>query len=215
MKKKQNKTEINMTEEHSLEELVKELPLEDVSAPVENNVAAPSNTQSLELDNIRIQIELEKAKLELEEIREKSRALSSRQIDEFEQKIIDKQISTRNESKAVAEKISSQKEYDNVPVTGRFLNRRAPGNMVKLPYIKYEDDPVRWYEFYDGKTYTIPRGFADQLNEYYHSPQFIQKQGPIEDPDDPGSQIEQVDRSNKKYAFVPVGFDNERVGYVA
>jgi hypothetical protein len=205
-----------MTEEHSLEELVKELPLEDTSnkqvAIVET--AQPKNEIN-ELELLKVQIEIERAKLELEEIRAKTKALSSRPIDEIEQKIIDKQIATRNEDRTVQEKIRSQKEYDNVPVTGRFMNRRAPGNMVKLPYIKYEDDPVKWYEFYDGKVYTIPRGFADQLNEYYHSPQFVQKTGPIEDPDDPGSQIEQVDRSNKKYAFVPVGFGNERIGHAA
>ncbi len=209
--KKKHKPEIKMTEEHSLEELAKELPLNDTSLTA--NVPEIVNSQGLELDNVKIQIELEKAKLELEELRAKSRALSSRPIDAFEQKIVDKQIATQNENKTIAEKIRTQKEYDNVPVTGKFLNRRAPGNMVKLPYIKYEDDPVKWYEFYDGRTYTIPRGFADQLNEYYHSPQFIQKTGPIEDPNDPGSQIAEVDRSNKKYAFVPVGFDSPRLDY--
>lgn len=200
--KKHNKPEIKMTEE----KLAETTELAIVEQPKD---------ESKELELLKVQIELEKAKLELEEIRAKTKTLSSRVIDADEQKIIDKQIATKNEDKTIAEKIRSQKEYDNVPVTGKFLNRRAPGNMVKLPYIKYEDDPVKWYEFYDGRTYTIPRGFADQLNEYYHSPRFVQKHGPIEDPDDPGSQIAEVDTSNKKYAFVPVGFDAPRVGYAA
>lgn len=159
-----------------------------------------------ELEMIKMQIELEKAKLELEELRNKSKAISSRVIDEDEQAIIDKQLARINEDKTIKEKIRSQKAYDNHPVTGKFLNRRAPGQMAKLPYIKYDDDPVKWYEMYDGKTYTIPRGFADQINEYYHTPVFVQKDGPIENPDDPGSQIAHVDTSNKKYAFVGLAY---------
>jgi hypothetical protein len=158
------------------------------------------------LETINLQIELAKAKLELEELRSKTKAISSRPIDEIEQGIIDRQITRGNEDKAVKEKIRSQKAYDNVPVTGKFMNRRAPGQMAKLTYQKYEDDPVKWYEFYDGKTYTIPRGFADQINEHYHTPVFMQKTGPIEDPDMPGSQIAEVDTSNKKYAFVGLAY---------
>ena len=84
------------------------------------------------------------------------------------------------------------------------MNRRAPGNPAKLTYMKYADDPVKWYTFEDGKVYTIPRGFADQINEYYHRPIFIQKEGEL-DPSNP-SQIHAVDTSNKSYAFVPVEF---------
>ena len=161
-----------------------------------------SEKESSELENLKLKIELEKAKNELEELRSKAKESSGRVVDEFEQAIIDRQIARTNENKTIKEKIRSQKAYDNVPVTGRFMNRRAPGQMAKLTYIKYEDDPVKWYEFYDGRTYTIPRGFADQINEHYHTPVFVQRQGPIENPDDPGSQIADVDTSNKKYAFV-------------
>lgn len=197
-----------------VEDLVKNLPLADTSKEVAI-IEPVKNTQTLELDNIKIQIELEKAKLELEELRAKSRAMSSRVLDENEIRIDEKMIATRNENKAAAERIRSQKEYDDVKVTGRFLNRRAPGQMAKLAYIKYETDPVKWYELHDGRTYTLPRGFVDQINEYYHSPQFIQKTGPIEDPDDPGSQIAEVDKSNKKYAFVPIGFESNRLEHAA
>ena len=168
-----------------------------------------------ELDLLKVQIEIEKAKLELEELRAKSIALSTREFDAKELEIVDKQISNQNADKTAAEKIRTQKEYDNVKVTGRFMNRRAPGQMVKLTYIKYDDDPVKWYEFHDGRTYTIPRGFADQLNEHYHSPVFVQKTGPIDNPDDPGSQIAEVNRENKKYAFVAIGFNEDRNRMIA
>jgi hypothetical protein len=90
-------------------------------------------------------------------------------------------------------------------ITGKFMNRRAPGQTVKLTYLRYETDPVKWYSFEDGKIYTIPRGFADQLNEHYYTPHFIQKQTEM-DPNRPASAIHDVDTSNKKYAFVPVNF---------
>lgn len=90
-------------------------------------------------------------------------------------------------------------------MTGKFINRRAPGQSAKLTYLKYADDPVKWYTMEDGKVYTIPRGFADQINEYYYTPHFIQKQG-IMDPNAPSSAIHDVDTSNKKYAFTPINF---------
>ncbi len=194
MARKKHKPENKMTEEQ-----IAETTEVAVIEPVKE--AVPS-----ELENIKLQIELEKAKIELEELRSKSKTLSSRPIDEHEQEIIDRQIARINEDKTIKEKIRSQKAYDNVQVTGKFINRRAPGQMAKLAYIKYDDDPVKWYELYDGRTYTIPRGFADQINEHYHTPVFVQKDGPIDNPDDPGSQIAHVDTSNKKYAFVGLAY---------
>jgi hypothetical protein len=173
----------------------------------------PAKEGMSELESLKLQIELEKARLELAQLKAKTESISSREHDPEEQELVAKQIARRNENKTVAAKIRSQKEYDNVKVTGKFLNRRAPGNPVRLTYIKYDDDPVKWWDFMDGRVYTIPRGFVDQINEHYHSPVFVQKTGPIDDPENPGSQIAEVDRSNKKYAFVPINFhgDLERI----
>lgn len=199
--RKKHKKENKMTEEKEVESAVAVIETPEMPKEV-----CPS-----ELDAVRMQIELEKAKLELEELRAKSRAMSSRVHDEQEIAISEKMINTRNEDKTIREKIRTQKAYDNQMVTGRFLNRRAPGQMAKLAYIKYDDDPVKWYELYDGRVYTIPQGFVDQINEYYCTPVFIQKDGPIEDADNPGSQIAEVDRSNKKYAFVSTALDRQRI----
>lgn len=159
-----------------------------------------------ELDLVRI--ELQKTKLEIEKVKAEEKDLIERrqlrELDEVEKKANDKLIATRVEGRVLEDKISSQKSYDNVKVTGRFMNRRAPGNSAKLTYMKYADDPVKWYTFNDGAVYTIPRGFADQINEYYHRPRFIQKEGPL-DPSNP-NQINEVDTSNKSYAFVPTTF---------
>ena len=52
------------------------------------------------------------------------------------------------EKKALKEKIEKQKAFDNQKVTGKFINRRHPGKVSeKLLYQKYEDDPVKWYDF--------------------------------------------------------------------
>lgn len=164
-----------------------------------------------ELDLARV--ELEKTRREIQELQLKKQDLmvvqqeparQPRELSEEEKAINDKLISGRVAGNALKSKIEAQKAYDNVKVTGRFMNRRAPGNPAKLTYMKYADDPVKWYTFNDGSVYTIPRGFADQINEYYHRPRFIQKDGPL-DPGNP-SQIHDVDTSNKSYAFVPTNF---------
>jgi hypothetical protein len=90
-------------------------------------------------------------------------------------------------------------------ITGKFINRRAPGQAAKLTYIKYEDDLPKWYMLEDNKVYTLPRGFVDQINDHYYTPHFVQTQG-VMDPNRPCTAIHDVDTSNKKYAFIPLGF---------
>ncbi len=162
------------------------------------------------LDSLETEIdlkrqELEKVKNEIEEHKHSMKALPMREIDADEMILVKKQQSRSNESRAFEEKLAKQKQSDNVMVTGKFINRRVPGQPAKLTYLKYEDDPVKWYTLEDGKVYTIPRGFADQINDHYHMPKFIQRTEPM-DPSAPQSQIQEVDTSNKKYAFVPIAF---------
>jgi len=176
----------------------------------EENKEETIMSDEVTLDNIQTEIdlarkELEKTKLEIEEKKKEMVTSSKRDLEEVEKELIAKQISRSNERKAKENVIDKLKAFDNERVTGKFINRRAPGQPAKLAYIKYEDDPVKWYEFQDGKVYTIPRGFADQINEYYHTPHFIQKEGAM-DPNAPSSVIHDVDTSNKKYAFLPLGF---------
>lgn len=117
-------------------------------------------------------------------------------------------IFVSNHSDSLKDKIEQMKARDNEKITGRFFNRRAPGRPAKLTYNRYADDPVKWYWFEDGKVYTIPRGFADEINEYYHTPIFVKKTGELDPSDVVGenSVIAEVDRSQKKYAFVQAGY---------
>ncbi len=160
------------------------------------------------LDSIQTEIdtsrkELEALKVTIEET--KKEIVARRDILPDEKEHIDRQVNRNNERNAKSAVIEKQKAIDNQKVTGKFINRRAPGQPAKLAYIHYDDDPVKWHNFEDGKVYTIPRGFADEINNYYHTPSFVQKTE-FMDPNAPSSVINEVDTSNKKYAFVPVNF---------
>jgi len=193
LNKKQNTVQIELKEEVNMSD----------TALLEMPETEKLESMQSELDLVRV--ELEKAKIDLEEKRKQIRESTTREIDEKEMKLIEKQISNISDSGVLKEKIARKKSLDNVKVTGKFINRRAPGQPAKLTYQRYGDDPVKWYTFEDGKVYTIPRGFADEINEHYHTPVFNQKLGAM-DPNQPESQIHSVDTSNKKYSFVPINF---------
>jgi hypothetical protein len=176
----------------------------------ETPIAFDTKATEEEIENINKELQL--ARLELEttkkEIEQKKLILKAedrREISEEERESSRKSVTMSNEMLAKKKALEDQKSFDKVLVTGKFINMRSPGQPVKLPYMKYAEDPVKWYPFEHNKVYTIPRGFADQINDYYHTPRFIKREGPM-NPDQPESQIDQVDKSQKKYAFVPVGF---------
>lgn len=189
----------------------KKIKTVQIKENIEEKMPEQENIESMQQEIDLARQELEKTKREIAEKKLELSQMKNREIAEDEQRIIDKQITRGNESEALKEKISAQKRWDDMPVKGKFMNRRAPGQSVKLLYQKYATDPVKWYPFEDGKVYTIPRGFADQINggtendPCYYTPRFIQKQGEM-DPNKPSSAIHEVDSSNKKYAFVPVNF---------
>jgi hypothetical protein len=168
-------------------------------------------TQTVELENLqqeidKARIELESTKLDIEERKKQALAINPRRDhDESDLRAQDRSTKSTSAKAAAKEQIEKQKVLDNVRVTGKFLNRRAPGQKVKLTYMLYEDDPVKWYELEDGKVYTLPRGFVNQINEYYYTPHFVHTQGQM-DSDRPCSAIHEVDTSNKKYSFVPINF---------
>lgn len=194
--------EVKMTEE------ILETPIE-MGIEVKENQEVLLEGLATEIDLSRI--ELEKINREIEEKKNSLKLISSRHIDANEQAIIDRQQERRVEKEGALSKLEKQRAYDCEKVTGRFMNRHRPGQPIKLPYMKYPEDPCKWWPFEDGKVYTIPRGFADQINggtendPCYFIPKFVQKQGPM-NPDLPESQLHSVDSSQKRYAFVPVGF---------
>jgi len=59
--------------------------------------------------------------------------------------------------------IEVQKAQDAKPVTGRFVYKERPGQVLEFPYRKYKGDPIKIWKFVDGQVYTIPRGIASHL----------------------------------------------------
>ncbi len=180
----------------------------EVCMTISNNDELAKDNEELEqiqkeLDLARV--ELEKTKLEIEE-----KKLQLKEIPIQVKAAETPSITIKDNS--LAEKIAAQKLLDNVMVTGKFYNLRVKGQSVKLPYHKYADDPVKWYPFDHGKVYTIPKGFADQINggtesdPCHYTPHFIKNEGIILDPDNPESGIHAVDTTDKKFSFVPLSF---------
>lgn len=122
-----------------------------------------------------------------------------RELDLVEQSIAERQINRTNAKSAREDRNAKLRELDSIEVTGKFMNLRAPGQPVKLTYLKHETDPVKWYNFNQGQIYTIPRGFADQINDHYA--RII---------DVPSSDMGQALSGEKQrtplYAFVPISF---------
>lgn len=189
--------------------------IKNIVVQEETKIGDPMKTEesqeSIQKEIDLSRIELENTKREIEETKQSLKNLQNREYSQREIEISEKQVSMSHEKTTLKDKIEKQRIRDSELVTGRFMNRRAPGQPVKLPYLKHSTDPVKWYPLEDGKVYTIPRGFADQLNggtdddPCYYTPKFTQKQGDM-DPDKPQSAIHSVDSSNKKYAFVAMGY---------
>lgn len=194
-KKFDEKTEVLMTT-GILEDVV------EINEKTDNLAKDMTELEQIQQELDLARLELEKTKLEIEENKKTIKSLP----------VVKDAPTASIEGQSLAAKIAEQKIYDNQMVTGKFSNLRAPGQSVKLPYIKYADDPVKWYPFDHGKVYTIPRGFADQLNggteenPCYYMPHFVKNEGAILDPTRPESGIHAVDTSNKKYMFSPVNF---------
>lgn len=167
--------------------------------------------ESLESEMDRVRVELEQAKRDLAEKKEELNNLPKNE----KKAELSSSPAIKVEDKALSEKLAAQRISDNELLTGIFHNLRVPGQTVKLPYYKHVGDPEKWYTLVHGKTYTIPRGFANQINggtdedPCYFMPKFTKKTGEaaiIIDPDNPESSIHSVDTSHKKFMFSPVGF---------
>lgn len=167
-------------------------------------------TSTIELEGIQQEIDLARKELEATKVQieanKKALEVNPRRDHEPSEVAISEKHQNMQVDKAAGKAlIEKQKAIDNVMVTGKFINRRSPGNSVKLTYIKYDTDPIKWYVLEDGKVYTLPTGFVDQIRNYYHRPNFVQKQGNM-NPDAPQSAIHEVDTSQKLYDFVPLKF---------
>ena len=91
----------------------------------------------------------------------------STDLSPMEKQIADMHVGRINHKKTLKDKIESQQFVDSQIVRGKFMNLRAPGQPVKLTYAKYAEDEPKWTHFLHNHEYSIPRGFADQINNHY------------------------------------------------
>lgn len=182
-----------------------------LSKELDNEVVKEENVMTNEVQLNEVQSEIDLAVLELNrinlEIEQKKRELEASNLNK-PIPVSEKVVSSLDKKRGAAKVIEAQKAYDNQMVTGRFFNQRNPGQKVRLTYIKYDDDPVKWYDFDHNGVYTIKRGFANQINEHYYTPQFTKKTDIQEHSPTLGdnSAIAEVKTDKKKYAFVPIEF---------
>lgn len=193
-----------------VEETKQELEVVDYAMPDDTQknmaLAAEKMMEDLQAQMDEMRNEIEKLRIEKAQIVEEKKVYA-RELDAKEIELIEKQVSNTNAKQALREKIEAQKKFDNVMVRGKFLNQRAPGQAVKLTYMKYADDLAKWWTFEHNKIYTIPRGFADQINEYYAKIRFAPGEGPKTTQDgDMGEALDQTPIREQLYAFVPIGF---------
>lgn len=200
MSKKKMIKETDIMENTVVETQAVEVVDPAIQAKLESEIAA--EIAQSELDIVRL--ELEKAKKELEEQKHQIQLNSKRVLDDKELDICAKQQTMGNEMKAKKEALEQQRIYDSQMITGKFINMRAPGQRVRLTYCKHATDLAKWWDFDHNKNYTIPRGFADQINEHYARIEHKQKvQDIITNPDQPGTALEPTVTRHQLYAFVP------------
>jgi hypothetical protein len=189
MNKKYNDIDLNLEIDKTFEEKTEVCMTPDATLELEA-IQQEIDRARVELQNTRNEIETKKH--ELNNVPVVAKAVESPAI------VI--------KDNALSEKIAAKRAYDKEMVTGKFYNLRAKGQSAKLTYMHHADDPVKWYTFEHGQVYTIQRGFADEINEHYHTPHFIKNENMILDPSNPESGIHGVDTSDKMYSFVPLNF---------
>lgn len=196
------KTEVCMTKE--IKEDSQELNEKPIFREMNQKLEIELDAVQQEIDQARI--ELERTRLEIEAKKQQLKSMPIVDVKPAESPAI------AIKDNSLRDKIADMKARDSIQVTGKFYNLRVKGQSVKLPYLKYGDEPVKWWNFDHGKVYTIPKGFADQINggtesdPYHYTPHFIKNDNPIINPDEPESGIHAVDTSDKKFSFVPLNF---------
>jgi len=171
----------------------------DEKTEVYMGVAVEENLEEIQKELDLARVELENTRLEIETKKQELKAMP------IQAKSVESPAIAIKNTTGLA-KIAAQKVTDNEMVTGKFYNLRVKGQQAKLTYMHHADDPVKWYVFQHGEVYTIPRGFANEINEHYHTPRFLKNENVILDPSNPESGIHAVDTSDKMFSFVPLNF---------
>ncbi len=61
-------------------------------------------------------------------------------------------------------KCEKQKKEDNRMVKARYINHRGNHERLTKPYMRWAGDVIKIYHLIPGKTYDLPKGFVDEVN---------------------------------------------------
>ena len=59
-------------------------------------------------------------------------------------------------------------DRDHKMVRGQFTYPEVPGGTIRFSFLKYKEDEVKHYEFYDGEVKEIPLMVAEHINQKYY-----------------------------------------------
>lgn len=61
--------------------------------------------------------------------------------------------------------LEKQKKEDNRMVKAEYMNSRGRHERLTKPYCKYAGDPIQIWHFIPGKTYDVPLGLVNEVND--------------------------------------------------
>lgn len=61
--------------------------------------------------------------------------------------------------------LEKQKKEDNRLVKAEYMNSRGRHERLTKPYCKYAGDPIQIWHFIPGKTYEVPLGLVNEVND--------------------------------------------------
>lgn len=62
-------------------------------------------------------------------------------------------------------KLESEKKEDSRLVKAEYMNSRGRHERLTKPYCKYSGDPIQIWHFIPGKTYEVPLGLVNEVND--------------------------------------------------
>ena len=104
--------------------------------------------------------------------------------------------------------MEAQKKRDSRLVKAEYMNSRGRQERLTKPYCKYAGDAIQIWHFIPGKTYEVPFGLVDEVNDKNKIMKkregLLEVDGkPVQNTQAPLSRDEEGDFLHK---FIPVGF---------
>lgn len=104
--------------------------------------------------------------------------------------------------------LESQKKEDSRIVKAEYLNSKGRHERLTKPYCKYAGDPIQIWHFIPGRTYDIPIGLVNEVND--KNKVMLRRSG-LQEVDgkqlrDTGAPIERDEEGEWIHKFIGVGF---------